>query len=67
MLSFCGCVFFLISLWFVYLRIRMSSNPMPESIAGVPFDSVGRFRTSQLLRTTYVRSYCDRIASCVAA
>jgi len=43
----------------------MSSNP--RSIAGVTFDSAGRFRTSPLLHTTCMHSCCNWVASCVAA
>jgi len=57
------CVLFIPHL-FVYLRLRISSNP--RSIAGVPFDSAGRFRATLLLRTTCMRSCCTWIASCVA-
>jgi len=38
-----------------------------RSIAGVPFDLVGRFQASLLLRTTCMRSCCNWIASCVVA
>ena len=36
-------------------------------IAGVPFDSVGSLRTTLLLHTTCMRSWCNRSANCVAA
>ena len=39
----------------------------PLFIAGVPFDSVGRFCVNLLLRTTCMRSCCDWSASSVAA
>jgi len=39
----------------------------PRSIAGVPFDSVRRFRATLLLRTTCMRLCCNGVASCVAA
>ena len=52
------CVFvdvcFAIPLLFVCLRLCISSNP--RSIAGVLFDSAGRFRATLLLRTTCMRS-----------
>jgi len=51
-----------IHLLLVYLLVHMSSNP--RSIAGVPFDSVGRFWASLLLRTTCMHSCCNWIASC---
>jgi len=47
-------VFCSIPCLFVYLRLRVSSNP--RSIAGVPFNSAGRFWASLLLRTTCMRS-----------
>ena len=49
----------------VYLRLRISSHP--KSIAGVPFDSVRRFRASLLLRTTCIHLCRNWVASCVAA
>ena len=60
-----GCVFCPIPLLFVCLSMRISSET--RSIAGMPFDSAGRFRATLLLRTTCMRSCCNRIASCVAA
>jgi len=65
MLRVYGRVFSSTLLLFVYLRMRMSSDP--RSIAGVPFNSVGRFQASLLLHTTCMRSYCNWIATCVAA
>ena len=56
-LHFYGFVFCSISLLFLYLRMRMFSNPRP--IAGVPFDLAGRFRATLLLHTTCVRSWCN--------
>ena len=62
---------------FVCLRMRMSTSKQyanvyiksiflcTGSIAGVPFDSAGRFRASLLLHTTCVCSYCNCRASCV--
>jgi len=47
-----GCVFRSIPRLFVYLRMRMSSNS--RSIAGVLFDSAGRFRASLLLLTNCI-------------
>jgi len=38
-----------------------------RSIAGVLFDSVGRFRSCLLLCTTCMRSCCNWIANCVVA
>ena len=40
---------------------------MSGSIAGVPFDSVGRFRATLLLRTTCMRLWGNWAARCVAA
>ena len=37
------------------------------SIAGVPFDSVGRFWATLLLRTTCMCLWCNWVASCVGA
>jgi len=65
MLRVCGCVFCSLPLVFLHLRMRMSSHP--RSIAGVPFDSVGRPWTILLLRTTCMRSCCNWSASCLAA
>jgi len=71
-------VFCSIPRMFVCLRLRMSSSQKyanvyvksiflyPVSIAGVPFDSVRRFRPTLLLHTTCVRSCCTWRASCVA-
>ena len=40
----------------------------PRSIAGVPFDSVRRFRATLLLRTTSMRLWGNLVASrCVSA
>ena len=39
----------------------------PGSIAGVPFNSVRRFRATLLLRTTCMRVCCNWFANCVAA
>ena len=39
----------------------------PRSIAGVPFDSVKRFRASLLLHTTCMHLCCNWVANCVAA
>jgi len=63
MLRVYGCVFRSIPRLFVYLRMRMSSNS--RSIAGVLFDSAGRFRASLLLLTNCISSWCNWIASCV--
>ena len=62
MLRVFGCVFSSIPLLFVYLHLRMSSYP--RSIAGVPLDSVGRFRDSLLLQTTCMRSCCNFELDC---
>jgi len=40
-----------------YLRTWLV--PSPRSVAGVPLDEVGRFRTSLLLRTMRMRSWCN--------
>ena len=40
---------------------------MSRSIAGVPFDSVGRFQATLLLRTTCMCLCCNGVASCVVA
>ena len=45
-----GCVFCSLPLLFVYLRMRLSSNP--RSIAGVLFDLVGSLRITFVLGTT---------------
>ena len=58
------CVLFS-SFLFVYLRMRIFSNPM--SIAGVPFNLFGILRTTLILRTTCMRSCCTWRARCVAA
>jgi len=34
----------------------------PKSMAGVPFDSVRRFRATLLLRTTLMRLYCNSVS-----
>jgi len=47
------------------MRLRISSHP--KSIAGVPFDSVRRFRASLLLRTTCMHLCRNWVVSCVAA
>ena len=49
----------------VYLRLRISSHPRP--IAGVPFDSVRRFRATLLLHTTCMRLWGNWVRSCVVA
>jgi len=49
------------------MRMHMSINIHRSDIAGVPFDSVRRFRATLLLRTTCMRVYCNWFASCVAA
>ena len=41
--------------------------PSPRPIAGVPFKSVGILRTTLLLRTTSMHSWCNWRVSCVAA
>jgi len=55
--------FLFIPLFFVYLCLRISTNP--RSIAGAPFDSARRSWDSLLLRTTCTRSYCTWITNCV--
>ena len=57
--------FCFIPLLFVYVRLCLTSNP--RSIGEVPFDSVGGFRVTLLLRTTCIRSCRTWRASCVAA
>jgi len=61
MLRVYGLVFSSFPLLFVYLRMRMSSNP--RFIVGELFDSVGRFWASLLLHTTCMLSCCNWIAS----
>jgi len=46
--------------------IRQSIFLGPRSIAGVPFDSVRRFRATLLLRTTCMRLWGNWVAGCVA-
>ena len=57
-LRVCGYVFCLFNsspLLFVYLRLRIFSNP--RSIAGVPFDSAGRFQATLILRNTSMYAF----------
>ena len=51
-----------------YANVCFKTTSMyPRSVAGVPFDSVRRFRASLLLYTTFMHLYCNWVASCVAA
>jgi len=44
----------------------VDSTTKKKSIAGVPFDSVRRFRATLLLCTTCMHLWCNWVASCVA-
>ena len=79
LISYDTFVFCSIPRLFVCVRMRISSSQYANiyvesesifiylgSIAGVPFDSVRRFRASLLLYTTCVHLYCNRVATCVA-
>ena len=51
-----------------YAKVHVKSIFIcPGSIAGVPFDSAGRFWATLLLRTTCTRVCCNGWASCVTA
>jgi len=50
----------------IHVHVFKTTFMCLRSIAGVPFDSVGRFRASLVLRTTCMRSCSYWIASCVA-
>jgi len=51
-----------------YANVYFKTTSMcPRSIAGVPFDSVRRFRASLLLHTTFMHLCCNWVASWVAA
>ena len=52
---------------FIHINHFKSKFICPRSNAGVPLDSVGRFRATLLLCTTCMRSCCTWIASCMAA
>ena len=61
----CAGVFCSVPLLLVYVRMRIFESA--SSIAGLLFDSVGSLRTTSLLRTICIRSWCNWSASCVAA
>jgi len=65
--SYCVCVFCSILRLcipaFAYHQVSLHLKP----IAGVPFDSVRRFRATLLLHTTCMRFWGNWVASCVAA
>ena len=60
-----------VSSWFLGFvpesNVRQSIFIGPRSIAGLPFDSVRRFRATLLLRTTCMCPWGNWVASCVAA
>ena len=51
----------------MYTSINIHRSEAARPIAGMPFDSVGRFWATLLLRTTCMCLWCNWVASCVGA